>query len=439
MPGREVASAAGHMNALLAALLLCAATAAPTRDALAAEPNPRHVVVNLAGDVGYPDQFGRGDVIEQRQERLFEQVQAVLDSAQLNFANLECPFTRIKPFVPNMWPLSCTPSRLSYPIAAGLNVFSLANNHMTDAGVPGIRDTIAGLRARSRPERPLWWTGAGTSPEQAQAVTVVKAPGTEVEIAWLAVTGGRADGALGSLRDPGLLERIRAASEAHDLVIVSVHFGTEHVHVPTTEIAQRYRQLVAAGADVVVGHHPHVMQGVERHRSGVILYSLGDLSFGSMSLRHHAQGGRLYSLIARLTIDGRELSQLELIPTYHDNLDAWTLGAETLPPRHCTPQLLSGAFAQALLDELDRFTAAIPGAQPTRLVRIGDRSFVDLGRPIEDRSALLAQQAHEREAARKVGGSPRPATADEMQRANAPAELRSFPKPGSLRGLPPIH
>jgi hypothetical protein len=268
---------------------------------------------------------------------------------------------------------------------------------------------------------------------------VVRAPGTDTRIAWFAVTNAHPEGGLGSLFDADLPRRIGAAERDNHLVIVNVHYGTEHLHVPSEDMTRRYRRLVTAGADVVVGQHPHVMQGVERYRAGVILYSLGDLSFGSLSERHHAQGGRLYSLIARLSIDRGELSRIELIPTYHDNSEPWTLGAQTLDPIHATPQLLAGAFAQRVLDELDRFTAAIPGAQPTRLIRIGDRVFVDLGEPVGDRATLLAQQQREYNAVTKVGAGPRPATAEEMARPKARAELRSYPKPGSLQNLPKIH
>lgn len=405
-----------------------------------AEPaGSRRVVVNLTGDVGYPNQFARGEEIDRRRHQLFEQVQPILNSADLNFANLECPFTTRAPSVPDMWPLSCPPRRLRYPVDAGLNVFSLANNHVMNAAVPGVVDTVAALGQMSRLDRPLWWTGAGATAEQARRVLVVTVPGTQTRIAWLAVASAHPEGGIGSLFDPSLPHRIGAAAKQADLVIVSVHYGTEHLHVPSGDVTRRYRRLVQAGADIVVGHHPHVMQGVERHGAGVILYSLGDLSFGSLSERHHKQGGRLYSLIARLTLEEGELRRIELIPTYHDNAEPWTLGSQTLDPVHATPQLLAGAFAQFVLDELERFTKAIPSAQPTRLIRIGDRAFVDLGVPIEDRAALLAQQRREYAAVKKLGAGPRRATAEEMKWPTARAELRAYPKPGSLRGLPAIH
>lgn len=421
------------------ATALCAIVAVWASTAVARPASPRSVVINLAGDVGYPIQFGRGDVIDRRRQRLFEQVQPIVDSAHLNFANLECAFTHRPPSVPGMWPLSCPPERLSYAIDTGFNVFSLANNHMMDAAVPGVLDTIAGLRERIRPDRPLWWTGAGKTSKDARQVLVVQVPGTAVRIAWLAVASAHPEGGIGSLFDPSLPRRIRTAAKDNDLVIVSVHYGTEHLHVPSEDVRQRYRRLAEAGADVVVGHHPHVMQGIERHQGGVILYSLGDLSFGSMSERHVAQGGRLYSLIARLLVDEGRLSRMELIPLFHDNSESWTLGAQTLEPLHGTPRLLAGPYAQFVLDELDRFTAAIPGAEPTRLVRVGDRAYVDLGQPIEDHPVLLAQQRREYAAVTKLGAGPRPATAQERTTPMPRAELRSYPKPGSLRGLPKIH
>ena len=423
---------------LLTAIALGAAVALSASATIAAPKSPSRVVINLTGDVGYPVQFGRGDQIDRRKRALFEQVQPILDSADLNFTNLECPFTKRLPTARDMWPLNCPPKRLSYVVDAGFNVFSIANNHIMNAGVPGVVDTIRGLQERARPDRPLWWTGAGATSEGARQVMVLRAPGTNAKIAWLAVASAHPQGGVGSLFDPSLPGRIRAAARENDVVIVSVHYGTEHMHVPSEDVTGRYRRLAEAGADVVVGHHPHVMQGVERSGTAVILYSLGDLSFGSMSERHLLQGGRLYSLIARLTVDGGELSQIELIPTYHDNSESWTLGSQTLEARHATPQLLAGAYAQYVLDELERFTAAIPDAQPTRLFRVGDRAFVDLGKPIVSPTSSLAQQRREYAAVTAVGAGPRQATPGEMTKTKSRAELRSYPKPGSLRNLPKI-
>ena len=90
---------------LLTAIALGGVVAVST--ATATPPGAERLVINLTGDVGYPRQFDRGEEIDRRQQGLFEQVQPIVDSAQLNFTNLECPFTRRLPSVPDMWPLSC--------------------------------------------------------------------------------------------------------------------------------------------------------------------------------------------------------------------------------------------------------------------------------------------------------------------------------------------
>jgi len=397
-----------------------------------AERGPDTIVLNVAGDIGYPSQWGKTDYIDARKQLLFAEVQPILDSADLSFANLECPFTKRLPRIPSMWPISCEPARLSYPVEAGFNLFSLANNHAGDAGTAGLLDTLHLLERTNRPDRPLWWTGTGQGPAEAQRSLLFTPPGKHHQIALFAVASSHPRGPVGSVFDRTLKPRITAAAEQADLVLVSVHLGTEFVHLPQPETIRFYRELIDAGADVVIGHHPHVVQGVERYKEGFIFYSLGNFSFGAMAtgrkLDYH--GWRMYSLMGRLTFVRGALRSVELIPLYVHNQLTWRIGRQALPPRHATPQLLSGDFAAYVLDEIDRFSAAIPGAGPLALRRHGDRSYLDLqGEPSYALQALRRQQqAQEQRAVIAAGHGPRPATAEELAVEPRPiAQLRDHP------------
>jgi hypothetical protein len=267
-------------------------------------------------------------------------------------------------------------------------------------------------------ERPLWWAGTGANADEAREPVVLQPPGKDTRIALFAVASGSYQGRVASLYDPSLAERLAAARERADLVLISVHHGPEYVHVPYKETVNRYHALIDAGADLVIAHHPHVVQGVERYKKGFIFYSLGNFSFGSKTRRHLAKGARLYSLIGRVTLEKGVLARVELIPLYANNGYRWTLGEHTLEPRHATPQLLAKDFAQAALDELEAFSRDIPGADETRIQRVGDRGFVDLGMPEmadEERAESLHQQAHEYAAVVALDASPRAATAGEKQ------------------------
>jgi poly-gamma-glutamate capsule biosynthesis protein CapA/YwtB (metallophosphatase superfamily) len=363
-----------------AAVALAAAASRPAVSRADEDPATT-VEINAVGDIAYPNGWGGIDEVDAKQDGLFDLVKPILAEGDLNFANLECPLTQVVPRVKKTYPIACEPKRLEYVVRAGFNLFSLANNHALDAGEEGAADTRALFRrraaARGPDERPLYWAGTADTAEAAQRPLLFDVPGKRVRVAFFAVAQGEPSAPVGSLNAPDLDARIAEARQRADLVIVSVHNGTEYVHVAGADVVKRYHALVDAGADLVLGHHPHVVQGVERYRKGVIFYSLGNFSFGSHTVRHHETGARMYSMIGRVRFAGGRVAAVSVVPVYANNTEPWTLGDEVLAPIHCVPQPLSGRFARAALDEIQDFTAAIPGAAPTRLVATGDVARVD--------------------------------------------------------------
>ncbi|MCG8423218.1 MAG: CapA family protein [Proteobacteria bacterium] len=398
--------------------------AVPGRAGIALSGDPRRepdvLVINVAGDIAYPNGWGGIQYIDDKKHELFAQVQPILDSGDLNFANIECPLTEREPVSQKTYPIACKTKRLSYFTRAGFNLLSLANNHSIDVGKEGISDTLALLRQNSTEERPLYFAGIGNTLQEARRPAVFTPRGKKTRIAFFAVANTSYRSNVASVHDPELGSRIAAAAASTDLVMVSVHYGPEYHHVPPRSVVAKYRSLIDAGADLVVAHHPHVVQGVERYKKGVIFYSLGNFSFGSRTRRHLATGARMYSMIGRITVRKGILARVELIPLYANNRWTWTVGDKTLEPRHATPQLLSGPFAAFALDEFDDFVRRVPSDQSaespgrsTGLIRVGDRAFVDLGHgPFDDAelAALHHEQAHEYAVVYAAGAEPRPAT-----------------------------
>jgi poly-gamma-glutamate synthesis protein (capsule biosynthesis protein) len=204
---------------------------------------------------------------------------ALLRQADLRFANLETPL------LAGGSPLYSTGVRLKSPPAAvrilrnlGIDVVSLANNHMMDFGPPGLASTLEHLSAEGLP-----YVGAGPTRSAAQAPALLTVRGSRV--AFLSACdnegGGATPGGLGvSLIAPAELvaavERVRAEA---DYVVVAVHTGIEYCSCPEPFFVRLARRLVDSGATLVVGHHPHVPQGLERRGDGLIAYSLGDFLF----------------------------------------------------------------------------------------------------------------------------------------------------------------
>ncbi len=369
------------------------------------------VVLNAAGDIAYPDGWGGVDEVDAKQHKLFEQVQELLDAGDLNFANVECPLTTIVPKVEKTYPIHCDPKRFSYLVDAGFNLISLANNHSLDAGIEGANDTRALLEQTRSDERPLWWAGTGATPADADAPAIFTLPGQKATVAFFAVANTGKESCVASQYDDGLIDAIKAAAQQQDIVIVSVHAGLEYHHAPEADAVERYHSWIDAGADVVLGHHPHVVQGVERYGDGVIFYSLGNFSFGSRTRRHHETGARLYSMLGRVFFKAGKVLEVHTVPLYVNNSEAWTMGASTLAPVHATPQRLAGVFASAALVEFQDFTAAIPGGAPTRIEAARDVGLVEKSdRPVAmtnpDACKIVAPPEAEKPAKKK--GKPVP-------------------------------
>jgi poly-gamma-glutamate synthesis protein (capsule biosynthesis protein) len=191
---------------------------------------------------------------------------------------------------------------------AGFTHLSLANNHILDFGAEGLQYTLQALEQQG-----LAFFGAGSDLASARKAWLTDIKG--VRIAFLSyslvypeeffATNNRAGTAPGY---PSLfIADITAAKEAADYVIVSFHWGGEGLDRPKPYQVTAGHKAIDAGADIVIGHHPHVLQGVEYYRSGVIFYSLGNYIFGSMS--RTAQN----SIIARITVDNG-IREIEIIP-----------------------------------------------------------------------------------------------------------------------------
>lgn len=248
----------------------------------------------------------------------FEQVRPLFRQAQIVFGNLEGPLTDDGTAVQNKkYVFRSPPEKVAPALArAGFSIVSLANNHSLDYGAPGLEDTRAALEKSG-----IQPVGAGRNETEARMPVYIKAHG--VTVAFLAYslvfpaefwagldTPGTAFG-----HEQNVRADVAAARRKADIVIVSFHWGQEGA----TDLRD-YQTLLAhaaidAGAVVVLGHHPHVFQGVERYQNGVIVYSLGNFVFGSYSKT------ATYSVIALLTFRDKQLRELRLVPINVNNLE----------------------------------------------------------------------------------------------------------------------
>lgn len=208
-------------------------------------------------------------------------VRALL-AADIAHANLETPVTTRGTKTAKTWNFRAHPRLLPILKAAGLHVLTVANNHVWDYGERGFLDTLAAVREGG-------WTlvGGGKDRDEAESVRVVTRNGLKVGFVGLTSTHpkeawakpGKPGVAYSDFaRVAGIVSRAKARC---DVLVVSFHGGTELAEEPNEIQKAVARAAVDAGADLFLGHHPHVLQPVEVYKGKPVLYSLGNFLFVS--------------------------------------------------------------------------------------------------------------------------------------------------------------
>jgi poly-gamma-glutamate synthesis protein (capsule biosynthesis protein) len=261
-------------------------------------------------------------------------------AADIEFANLETPLTKRGSKTPKTWNFRSDPRDLRIVRAAGLTVLNIANNHVWDYGKDGFLDTLKYL------ERDGWnYVGGGRDREAAEEVRVYEVRGLKVGVVGLTSTHpeaawagpGKPGVAYSDFdRMAGIVGRAKARC---DVLVVSFHGGTELAEDANDIQKAVARAAIDAGADLFLGHHPHVIQPVELYKGKPILYSLGNFLFVSPHAETRPE------VVARATLAKDGVRRLELIP----------LDGNWGRPKPASPEI--AATARAALDRLGALEA----------------------------------------------------------------------------------
>ena len=246
------------LNLLFLGLLLAYVALA----CLPGEPALATFTLAFAGDV----MLGRGvaRALAGNWETAFAQVRPWLAEADLAFANLESPLT-IQPQIASGYDLRAAPQAITALHVAGFDIMSLANNHSLDAGEAGRAQTRATLSAGGI---------VGVVERETGHLVSRQAPYPALVYQLLAF-----DDSTVPLDLEVASRMVAAAKEEADLVIVSAHWGGEYQAAPSPRQQSIAQALARAGADLIVGHGPHVLQPVERVGQTLVAYSLGNFLF----------------------------------------------------------------------------------------------------------------------------------------------------------------
>ena len=251
-----------------------------TASAHPASPPTREYTLIFTGDVMLSRSVGSRMEAQKDWSLPFRLIADTLRSADLRYGNLECPVSDRGHDLEHRYSFRADPRALQGLNAAGFDVVSQPNNHTYDWGPEALLDSLQRLRAAG-----IEPVGAGHNFLAAHYPLVAHA-GT-LRIAFLAYADVDPKEAAAGVDRPGVawldpaqaLADIRFARPLADLVIVCPHWGVEYALQPTHDQVKLAHRMIDAGADMVVGSHPHVVQPLEQYHDRWIAYSLGNFVF----------------------------------------------------------------------------------------------------------------------------------------------------------------
>ncbi len=230
-----------------------------------------------------------GFAIEQGQlDYPFDKVAYILDEANNTVGNLESALGDTGQPAPKRYRFRAPVLAAESLALAGFDILSLANNHALDFGAEGLLQGIQLLNAQG-----IKTVGAGENDAQARQPQIIEANGLEiaflsyVDVPVEASTGFDTASWTATAGSPGLAwadpqhiaADVRAAAQESDLVIVLLHSGFEYVSAPSEPQVTVAKAAIDAGAKLVIGHHAHILQGIEYYGDGVIIYGTGNFAF----------------------------------------------------------------------------------------------------------------------------------------------------------------
>jgi poly-gamma-glutamate synthesis protein (capsule biosynthesis protein) len=308
--------------------------------------NDRTVRFSAVGDVSIGDHplcvgFGGFSKLRNRHPAFpFEHVKRVFADSDLVFGNLECTLSEANrnPDDYSSIQMRGHPRFCAGLVDAGFDIVNLANNHSMQHGSESFHETVEMLSKHG-----IHTTGVGLDNHLVGIPSIVTKHGLKIAFLGYSLRPRQYFDHAPEYTEghsKGMVEDIERIRDDVDLVIMSVHWGDEFIQRPSPDEIVLGRELIDAGANLVIGHHPHVLRGVEKYNGGYIAYSLGNFVCDMIwdpTLRETAV------LQCELSKDG--VHNVEFTPCYIND--------------DYQPTVLEGRQAKALLDKLSRLSRAV--------------------------------------------------------------------------------
>lgn len=286
-----------------------------------------------------------------------ESIGPLLRDGDLAFANIECPLSdRGRPTTNDAY-YRASPSAAKHLAQVGFRVASFSNNHCLDFGEVAFLDTIEALSSAG-----VAVTGAARTLREARLGVSLQVGGAVVGALAYNLAGPPV--AYATATEPGVVplndltatEDLALLRRTANVVIVSVHWGLDLRPQPTSQMVRLAHVLVENGADIVLGHHPHVPGAIEVYRGRLVCYSLGNLIFG------HTHAHWPDNILVRVTAAPGRVLSAQLIPIGGEEGDQWS------------PTPLVGKRAEVVLAGV----AAASAPLGTAFARRGDTAWLEV-------------------------------------------------------------
>lgn len=252
-------------------------------------------------------------------ERAFEKVSPVLRQGDIVFANLESPLTASTNSLDSKRKivLKGKPEAVSALTSAGINMVSIANNHILDYYETGLFDTMSVLSRNN-----ILFAGSGKNIDEARKPAIIEKNGMKIGLLaysdmaelvfagkpYLRYAADKDKSGVAPLKYEAIREDVIKLRSQVDLLVVSLHWGVEDSFKVRPEQREIAHKLVDDGVDLILGHHPHQFQGIEIYKGKPILYSMGNFLFDQNEPEN------MESFIIDMKYDGTELKELSAIP-----------------------------------------------------------------------------------------------------------------------------
>ncbi len=267
--------------------------------------------INFSGDLcpygTYEQCFIDGNV-----DKLMPELISKLAESELHISNLEAPLsTGGKPIIKTGPNFRSSPATIKGLKQLRLSHVCLANNHIKDYGEEALLDTVKHLENNG-----------------IKALGVVKGKNALMEpyffeckgIRLCLINAAEAEFSLPSnnswgastLNEVAIINMLHSAGKQADVIILSLHAGREYRFFPASFLRKMYHNFIDAGADIIIGHHPHVPQGIEIYRDKLICYSLGNFIFDRPGMREKT--GPEFTFLLNCKLSRKGLEDYSVVP-----------------------------------------------------------------------------------------------------------------------------